>query len=469
MALRTFPISVALRDRTVLLVGGGETMLRKARLVAPFGGRLRVIHPAPSAELEALAHGVERRAFAPADLEDAVLVFADPDDSAVDAAGIAALAQARGIPVNVPDRPELSSFITPGIIDRDPVTIAISSGGAAPVVVRRLRERIEAAVPSGFGALVRLMGDFRNAVKATRHGETARRRFWEAVVDGPVGGKALAGDLDGARASLLQAVNDPAYGQLASGSVALVGAGPGDPDLLTVRALRVMQDADVVVHDKLVDDRVLSAVRRDARRIYVGKSRGNHALSQEAINALLVDLASEGHRVVRLKGGDPFVFGRGGEEVEALRAAGIGVEVVPGITAAVGCGAATTIPLTHRGAAQGVTFVTGHGKDGAPDLDWSALARLRHTLVIYMGLTRLGLAVERLSAEGLPGDTPAALIENGTRPEQTLAVGTLAALPELAAAHGMTGPVLIVIGDVVRLADPARITDLAAPALAAAR
>ncbi|ACI99564.1 siroheme synthase CysG [Rhodospirillum centenum] len=467
MALKTFPISVALVDRTVLLAGGGETMLRKARLLAPFGARLRLVHPDPATGLADLAAEVRRRPFVPADLDGAVLAFADGDDPQT-AAAVVDAARARGVPVNVPDRPALSGFIMPAIIDRDPITVAISSGGAAPVLVRRLRARLEAALEPNLGALARFLDRFRPAVKATRTDETARRRFWEAVVDGPAAARLLAGDEDGAHAALLRALDDPGHGQEASGRVALVGAGPGDPDLLTLRALRVLQDADVVVHDRLVDDRILDYVRRDARRIFVGKSKADHTLPQDRINALLVAEARAGHRVVRLKGGDPFVFGRGGEEVEALRAAGIPVEVVPGITAALGCGAAATIPVTHRGAAQGVTIVTGHGKDGEPDLDWEALARLKHTLVIYMGLSAAGRIADRLTAAGLPAATPAALIEKGTRPDQVLAVGTLGGLPALAAAHRMAGPALIVVGEVVRLADPARITEIARPALAVA-
>lgn len=467
MALKTFPISMALSGRAVLLAGGSESMLRKARLLAPFGARLRVVDPEPLADLAAIAAEVRRRGFQHGDLDDVALAFADGDDEAL-SAEVSALARARGIPVNVPDRPHLSSFIMPAIIDRDPITIAISSGGATPVLVRRLREKLEAVLHPNLGVLARFLDGFRPAVKATRAGEIEKRRFWEAVVDGPVADRALAGDLAGANDAMARALNDPAYGQQAAGRVALVGAGPGDPDLLTIRALRVLQDADVVVHDKLVDDRIMDYVRRDARRIYVGKSKANHTLSQEEINRLLVAEAEAGHRVVRLKGGDPFVFGRGGEEVEALRAAGIAVEVVPGITAALGCGAISTIPVTHRGLSQGVTFLTGHGRDGEPELDWEALARLKHTLVIYMGLSAAGMITRRLCDAGMGPDTPAALIEKGTRPDQVLAVGTLGTLADMAAAHRMAGPALIVVGEVVRLADPARITEIVRPALAVA-
>ncbi|WP_114394164.1 siroheme synthase CysG [Oleisolibacter albus] len=469
MALKTFPVSLPLDGRPVLVAGGGELALRKARLVARSGCRLTIIAPDPLPELSALAAVLHRRPVRPDDVAGHVLAFAASDDPDADAA-LAAAARDAGVPVNVPDRPDLCSFIMPAIIDRDPITIAISSGGASPVLVRRLRERLEAALEPGLGRLAAFLDSFRGAVKATRQEETAKRRFWERIVDGPVARRFLAGDEAGARAQLLQAVNDPGHGQEPGGRVTLVGAGPGDPDLLTLRALRVLQDADVVVHDKLVDDRILDYVRRDARRLYVGKSKDRHTLSQAAINALLVAEAAAGHRVVRLKGGDPFVFGRGGEEVEALRAAAIPVEVVPGITAALGCGAAATIPVTHRGLAQGVTFITGHAKAGVgdsaePDLDWQALARLKHTLVIYMGLSTVGLIARRLMDAGMDRATSAALIEKGTRPDQTLLVGTLGTLPDLASGHGLSGPALIVVGEVVRLADPARIAEMAAPAL----
>jgi uroporphyrin-III C-methyltransferase / precorrin-2 dehydrogenase / sirohydrochlorin ferrochelatase len=456
MGLPSFPISLPLTGRSVLIVGGGEGALRKARLLAKSPARLIVVAPDALPALAALAGEVRTRPLEPADLPGHALVFAATGDDEQDMA-TAALARAAGVPVNVPDRPELCDFIMPAIIDREPLMIAISSGGASPVLVRRLRERLEAALEPGLGRFARLMDGFRGTVKQTRDSDTARRRFWEAVIDGPIGRLFLAGNEQAAQDSLLLAVNDPGYGQQAAGSVALVGAGPGDPDLLTLRALRLLQNADVIVHDKLVDERVLDYVRRDARRIYVGKSRSRHTLTQDAINAVIVAEARAGHRVVRLKGGDPFIFGRGGEEMQACRTAGIAVEVVPGITAALGCGAATGVPLTHRDHASGVTFVTGHVRDGEPDLDWAALARLRHTLVIYMGLNACGRIADRLLAAGISPDTPAALIENGTRPDQILAAGTLSDLPLLAQQHQLRGPALIIIGEVVRLADPAQL------------
>lgn len=459
MALRGFPVTLPLEGQRVLVVGGGELALRKARLVAKSLCHLTIVAADPLPALEALAASVHRRDFTPSDLQDHRLVFAATDIEAVDIS-VAEAAHAAGVLVNVPDKPHLCSFIMPAIIDREPISVAISSGGASPVLVRRLRERLEAALEPRLGLFARFLDGFRGAVKATRGDETARRRFWEAVIDGPVARAFLGGDERAARDGLMLALNDPDHGQQGSGSVALVGAGPGDPDLLTLRALRVLQNADVVVHDKLVDERIMDYVRRDARRHYVGKSKSHHTMSQDAINRLLVAEAQAGHRVVRLKGGDPFLFGRGGEELEVLRAEGVPVEVVPGITAALGCGASTTIPVTHRDHGAGVTFVTGHGKDGEPDLDWAALARLGHTLVFYMGLSAADSIARRLVEAGMAPDMPAALVEKGTRPDQKLVTGPLSGLGDLARAHGMAGPAIIIIGHVVRLADPALITEL---------
>ncbi|TWB20797.1 uroporphyrin-III C-methyltransferase/precorrin-2 dehydrogenase/sirohydrochlorin ferrochelatase [Nitrospirillum amazonense] len=469
-----FPLFLTLSGQTVLIVGGGELALRKARLVAGAGGdgrgaRLVVVAPEVHPDLGVLAAEVRRRPFAAHDLDGVTLVFA-AGEGEDEAAQVADLARARGLLVNVPDRPALSTFIMPAIVDRGPVTVAISTGGTSPVLARRLRARVEAALEPGLGRLATFLDGFRTAVRTVKSDETARRRFWERVIDGPIAQRFLAGDEAGAHEQLVKSLNagDAAGDAAEGGAVALVGAGPGDPDLLTLRALRVLQNADVVVHDKLVDDRILDYVRRDARRVYVGKSKSCHTVSQDEINALLVREAQAGHRVVRLKGGDPFIFGRGGEEMAVLRAAGVAVELVPGITAAVGCAAATGIPLTHRGLAQGITLVTAHGAahggqgDGSPSepvIDWTALARLDHTLAIYMGLSKASLVADRLIAAGKAPGTPVAVIENGTRPDQTLIVGSLDRLGALAA--GLTGPALILVGEVVTLADPAKVaTDI---------
>jgi len=360
---------------------------------------------------------------------------------------VAAAARDRGVPVNVVDRPDLSTFVFPAIVDRGEVVAAVSTGGAAPVLARRLRQRIERALPDGVGRLAAFARAFRPTVAALVP-TTARRRFWEEVFDGPVAAAVLAGDPPKARERMMRALNRARRGdQGAVGRVLLVGAGPGDPDLLTLKALNALHDADAIVYDDLVDERILGLARRDAERIAAGKRKGRHRLSQDAINALLVARARAGQTVVRLKGGDPMLFGRGGEELAYLRAYGIDVEVIPGITAALGCGAAAGLALTHRDHAHAVTFVTGHrAQDG--DTDWRALAAPGHTVVVYMGASSAAAIAERLIGLGRDPETPAAIIENGTRPEQRVLTGRLADLGGLA--EGVSGgPALIVIGEVV--------------------
>jgi uroporphyrin-III C-methyltransferase/precorrin-2 dehydrogenase/sirohydrochlorin ferrochelatase len=383
-------------------------------------------------------------------------------------ARVAEAARAAGVPVNVADRAELSSFIVPAIVERDPVVIGISSGGAAPILASRLREAIERLLPARVGKLADFADSFRSAVKATVPGATASFRFWDRFFDGPVADQVLAGNETGARERMLTLVNGRGAGEPPRGGVAIVGAGPGDPDLLTLRALRLIQRADVVVHDKLVGPGVLDLVRRDAERIYVGKSRGEHSKEQAEINALLAEQALAGRRVVRLKGGDPFIFGRGGEEADYLRQRGISVELVPGITAALGCAAAVGIPLTHRDHAQAVTLVTGQGKDGEPELDWGTLARLDQTLAIYMGVGAAARIAARLIEHGLDPATPVAVIENGTLPNQRAVYGRLSGLGWLVRQSGIAGPALIVIGRVAALADTASPALDSAPARAVA-
>ena len=445
------PIFVTL-PAPVLIVGGGETALRKARLLLGLGAQVTLVHPDIDAGLAALVQAsgkVHRRAFTKADLQGHALIFAAQGDAGSDE-HVAQAARDAGIPVNVVDRPDLCSFIMPAIIDRRPITIAISSGGTAPVLVRQIREKLEALFPARLGRLARFAGDFRRAVKANIREPVERRRFWERFFRGPVADAVLAGRDVEANERMLALVNRPALQD--GGIVHIVGAGPGDPDLLTFRALRVMQQCDVVIYDKLVGAEVLDYVRRDALRIFVGKTKACHTLSQDGINALLVEHAMAGRRVVRLKGGDPFVFGRGGEEVEFLRARNIPVEVVPGITAATGVTAAAGIPLTHRDHAMAVTFITGHAKDGDPDLDWTLLAKSRHTLVVYMGLSKADTIAGKLIAHGMAPDMPAAIIENGTRVDQRVSIGTVGEIGNIARVEGFTGPALIVIGDVVRVA-----------------
>ncbi|MBL0552777.1 siroheme synthase CysG [Aeromonas caviae] len=446
------PIFCRLDNKPVLLVGGGEVAERKARLLLDAGAQLTVVAPELDPELAELAANgsIEWLAgeFAPQQLTGKWLVVAATDRREVNALVYQSANQAR-IFANVADDPIRSSFIMPSIIDRSPLMVAISSGGKAPVLARLLREKLEALLPQHLGAVAAFAGSLRERVKARFASMGERRRFWERLLGADRLGQALArGDSASANQLADSLFADESQ---SSGEVVLVGAGPGDPGLLTLHALRQMQQADVVVYDRLVSDEVMALVRRDARRIFVGKQAGNHCVPQEGINQLLLEEAQKGQRVVRLKGGDPFIFGRGGEELETLVGSGIGFQVVPGITAASGCAAYAGIPLTHRDHAQSVRFVTAHGKGGARDLDWPLLARDKQTLVFYMGLSSCGVIRDQLLAHGKVGDTPVALIERGTQPSQRVIRGTLDQLPALA--MGVESPALIMVGSVVTLAD----------------
>ncbi|BDC80244.1 siroheme synthase CysG [Aeromonas hydrophila] len=446
------PIFCRLDNKPVLLVGGGEVAERKARLLLDAGAQLTVVAPELDPELAELAANgsIEWLAgeFAPQQLAGKWLVVAATDRREVNALVYQSANQAR-IFANVVDDPKRSSFIMPSIIDRSPLMVAISSGGKAPVLARLLREKLEALLPQHLGAVAAFAGSLRERVKARFASMGERRRFWERLLGADRLGQALArGDSASANQLADSLFADESQ---SGGEVVLVGAGPGDPGLLTLHALRQMQQADVVVYDRLVSGEVMALVRRDAKRIFVGKQAGNHCVPQEGINQLLLDEAKKGQRVVRLKGGDPFIFGRGGEELETLIGSGIGFQVVPGITAASGCAAYAGIPLTHRDHAQSVRFVTAHGKGGAQDLDWPLLAKDKQTLVFYMGLSSCATIREQLLTHGKAGDTPVALIERGTQPSQRVIRGTLDQLPELA--MGVESPALIMVGSVVTLAD----------------
>ena len=452
--MRYFPAFFDLNGRRALIVGGGESAARKLRLLRKAKAWVTVVAPEAAPEIADLAETGEiawiTRAFEAGDVLGQDLVVGATGLSPVDAA-VAKAAGTAGRPVNVVDRPDLSSFITPAIVDRDPIVIGISSGGSAPVLARRIRARIESLLPAGIGRLADFAESFRGAVAATV-APAGRKRFWERFFDGPVAEAVLKGDERGARERMLAQVNSPAAREREAGIVHIVGAGPGDPDLLTFRAMRLIQDADAIFYDKLVGPEIVDYARRDAERVYVGKTKGNHSKSQDEINALMAEAAAAGKRVVRLKGGDPFVFGRGGEEADYLRGLGHAVEVVPGITAATGCAAAADIPLTFRGVAQAVTFVTGHAADGEPDLDWAALSDPRQTLVIYMGVSTAGTIAARLIEHGVEPARPAAVIENGTRADQKVVKGSLGTLDALVRRNAIAGPAVIVVGDVVKLA-----------------
>ncbi|PBP36478.1 siroheme synthase CysG [Pseudomonas syringae] len=446
------PLFHNLRGSRVLVVGGGEIALRKSRLIADAGAVLRVVAPEVEAQLSELVvqSGGEMilRGYSECDLDGCVLIIAATDDEPLNAQ-VSRDARLRCVPVNVVDAPALCTVIFPPIVDRSPLVIAVSSGGDAPVLARLIRAKLETWIPSSYGQLAGLAARFRNQVKGLFPNVQQRRAFWEDVFQGAIADRQLAGQ--GAEAERMLIAKIAGEPPSETGEVYLVGAGPGDPDLLTFRALRLMQQADVVLYDRLVAPTILDLCRRDAERVYVGKRRAEHAVPQEQINQQLVALAKQGKRVVRLKGGDPFIFGRGGEEIEELAAHGIPFQVVPGITAASGCAADAGIPLTHRDHAQSVRFITGHLKNGTTDLPWSDLVAPAQTLVFYMGLIGLPVICEQLIRHGRSADTPAALVEQGTTVNQRVFTGTLANLPQLVAEHDVHAPTLVIIGEVVKL------------------
>lgn len=460
--MNRFPVFLDLTGRRVVIAGADERAAQKARLFADAGADLLIIAELISPEMRrefGERAGMLERAVRDSDFIGAIVAVIAEDD-ARRAGEIAAAARREGVLVNAVDRPELCDFFTPSIVDRGSVVVAISSDGAAPVLARRIRQRIEAILPARLGALADFARSFRVAV-AGKFPPPARRLFWERVFDGPIAARLLAGDVRGAREAMIEKINRPQSDENA-GVVHIVGAGPGDPELLTLRAHRLLQEADVILYDRLVSDEVLSLARRDAARVYVGKAKGDHAVPQEDICARLVDFARQGKNVVRLKGGDPFVFGRGGEELEALRAAGVAAFVTPGVTAAIGCAAAAGLPLTHRDHSQGLTFVTGHARNGEdPGLDWQALARLGHTLVVYMGVGKAAAIAAQLISHGRAASTPVAVIENGTLPNQKILKGALADLGALIERGGVEGPALLVVGEVAALADDGALEEIA--------
>ncbi len=462
-------IFLEMRSRPAVVVGGGHVAARKIELLLRSGARVTVIAPRICAELHQRVRAGELThlcsPFEPTQLDIADLVVAATSLREVNAA-VSHAARERRIPVNVVDDPELSTFIFPALIDRSPVVVAVSSGGHAPVLARRLREQLEALLPAKLGALARFMGERRKSVRDALRA-AARRPFWERIVGGAVGARVLAGDEPGAQkaferelyASRLTA--SAATGGRELGEVYLIGAGPGDPDLLTLRALQLLQQADVVLYDRLVPEAILERARREARRVFVGKQAGESE-SQEHINELLIEYARQGLRVARLKGGDPLVFGRGGEEIEVLASHGIPYIVVPGITAALGAAAAAGIPLTHRLLSQRVMFVAGHVLDD-DTLDWGQLAGTHQTVVFYMGVAHLARIAEKLRAAGASSNYPVALIERATLPEQRVLRGTLASIAEIARAAGVNPPALLIVGEVAALASADTLLSIAVP------
>lgn len=451
--MKLYPLFADLRGRPVLVVGGGAVAERKAAALLAAGALVSVGSPSLSPGLRAWAAagrlGHREGHFTPEWLEDSWLVIAATGDRAVNRQ-VAELATARRLWVNVVDDRELSTFHVPAVVDRHPLMVAVSTGGAAPALAGLVRARLEAVLDPSLGALVELSERCRARIRRRFSGAGARRQFYAWLWHGPVARLLRARRARDAAGQLETALGTATAA--AQGSVALVGAGPGAPELLTLGGLRRLQEADVILHDRLVDAQILALARRDALLIDVGKTPGGRRTEQEAIHTLLEKHARQGQRVVRLKGGDPFIFGRGGEELEFLRARGIPYEVVPGVTSAIACAAYAGVPLTHRALAHGVHLITAQGSGSVDALDWRALVRDRQTLAVYMGVAQLGTLRARLMAQGKSGATPVAFIENGTLPQQRVILGSLGELEALARRHGIRSPAMLIIGEVAALA-----------------
>lgn len=452
--MQALPIFINITNRHCVVIGGGDVATRKVGSLLKANAAVCLISPEICDELAVLVadqkiHYIPATYSAAEQLQGACLVIAATDDNAVNTA-VSNDAQALNIPVNVVDSPALCTFTMASIVDRSPIVIAISSEGNAPVLARYIRTKIETMLPAGYGRIAAIAGEFREQVKAKFASTQQRRIFWEGILQGPIVERILSGQEVAARQALAEALSDkekPGH----HGEVYLVGGGPGDPDLLTFRALRLMQQCDVCVYDKLVSPEVMELVRRDAELIYVGKARDQHTMPQDEINELLANLALQGKRVLRLKGGDPFIFGRGGEEIETLMERGVPFQVVPGITAANGVSTYAGIPLTHRDYAQACLFITGHLKNGTVDLDWVAMSRPRQTVVIYMGLVGLAEICQQLMRHGVSPDMPAAVIQQGTTQRQRVVTATLKDLAQKVGMAEMKPPCLTIIGEVVRL------------------
>jgi uroporphyrin-III C-methyltransferase/precorrin-2 dehydrogenase/sirohydrochlorin ferrochelatase len=453
--MKHFPIFLTLKDRPCTVIGGGAVAHRKINTLLKSGATITLISPQLCDELQQKVTNkliaYHARNFTDSDLNNSFIAIAATDDSEVNR-HIARVAEQKNVLVNVADSLALSNFIMPSVLDRSPVTIAVSTGGASPVLAKSLRMKLETLIPSACGRLAAISEEYRAKVKAHFPEQRQRKAFWENTLAGPFAELVYAGQDIMAR-QLLDELLEKEAEQNPMGEVYLVGAGPGDPDLLTFKAVRLMQQADVMVYDRLVSQPILAMANEKAKRYYVGKEKDNHAVPQNKINDLLVDLAKQGKRVLRLKGGDPFIFGRGGEEIETLAENNVPFQVVPGITAAAGCASYSGIPLTHRDHAQSVTFATGHLKDGSINLNWEQLVQPHHTIVFYMGLTGIHVISEQLQTHGMSADMPAALIEQGTTRNQRVHIGTVGNLPELVKSSGVRAPTLTIIGEVVQLHD----------------
>ena len=449
------PVFLNIRDRKCVIVGGGEVAVRKARLLSRAEAKLHIIAPQLNTEMQSLCKAqaavVTIGAFEPSQLAGAVLAIAATDDIKTNIA-VSVAAKEYNIPVNVVDEPKYCTFITPAVVDRSPLVIAISSSGSSPILTRQVKALNETMLPARMAELATLLREFRDPVQESLSNFEDRVKFWEGVLDSEIPELVYSGQLEQGRDKLAaRLTNKTAIDS--TGEVYLVGAGPGDPDLLTLRALRLMHKADIVLYDRLVSDEIMFRIRPDAERIHVGKARSEHSVEQGKINQMLVDFARAGKRVLRLKGGDPFVFGRGGEELDSLAEARIPFQIVPGITAATGCAAYAGIPLTHRDYAQSVRFLTGHTRDGKLDHDWPELARKHQTLVFYMSLSGLDEICRQLISHGMPSSTPSAVIQQGTISSQRVVCAELKNLPAQVEEAKLKAPTLTIIGDVVSLRD----------------
>ncbi len=455
--MKYLPLFADVRGKRCLVVGGGDVAYRKINFLLEAGAQVCVVAPQISLRVAELTERVEihNHAFQQSDLQNCFLVIAATNRPDVNAQ-VSEYAQKMNLLVNVVDNSPLCNFIVPSVVDRSPVQIAISTGGASPVLARLLRSKLETEIPAAYGRLGAFCEQYRQAVKDQLPEVDRRRRFWEDIMQGEVAELVFSGQEQVAGAKLEMLLKGLDLEQALPGEVYLVGAGPGDPDLLTFRALRLMQKADIVVYDRLVTPEILALCRRDAELIYVGKERNHHTLPQEDINHLLVRLAKEGKRVCRLKGGDPFIFGRGGEEIDTLAEEGISFQVVPAITAASGVAAYAGIPLTHRDYAQAVVFTTGHLKDGSTNINWNALAHPQQTVVFYMGLHGVDIICKELIAHGMSTATPIAMVQQGTTKNQKVITGTLETMPEKVRNAHLQAPTLIIVGEVVRLHEKLR-------------
>jgi len=452
--MKYLPLLFDIKGRRCLIVGGGSVGSRRARIIASAGGIIDLISRDVSEDTATLIRqtggDVKQRSWEDADVDDSyALVVAATDDEQVNR-DIRQVCQSRKVPVNVVTDSAISDIAFPSIIDRDPITVAVSSGSASPILAKSLGKRIDALIPAGYGNLATLVGKYRAKAKSVFRHSHQRKQFWEKVLLGPAAEYVFSGNPEYAEKIIQENLENP-QDTPDVGEAYLIGAGPGDPDLLTFKAYRLLQQSDVVLYDRLVSDRILSGISDHAEMVYVGKKRSDHSVPQQNINQMLVDYALAGKRVARLKGGDPFIFGRGGEEIALLAEHRIPFQVVPGVTAASGCACYAGIPLTHRDYAQSVRFVTGQLQDGTVDLPWGQLVAPDQTVVIYMGLSGLPTIAENLVAHGMNPTMPAALVEQGTTVDQRVISATISTLPELVGKLKVKAPTLLIIGEVVNL------------------